>query len=121
VRLLLDEMISPRIARELRAAGHDAQAIKGDRPDLASRADREIVRQMASERRAIVTNDIADFQIIHDGLLAAGEIHGGMIFTYDATLPRNKSAISGWVRTLTLLLVEHAAVDALRNRVHYLP
>ncbi|HEY2202614.1 MAG TPA: DUF5615 family PIN-like protein [Solirubrobacteraceae bacterium] len=121
MRLLLDETISPRIARELRAAGHDVQAIKGDRPDLASRADREIVGQIASERRVIVTNDIADFQIIHDGLLAAGEIHGGMIFTYDATMPRNKSAIPKWVRTLTQLLSEHPAEDALRNRVHHLP
>jgi hypothetical protein len=49
VRLLLDEMISPRIARELRGRGHDVQAIKKDRPDLTSRGDREIVLQMAGD------------------------------------------------------------------------
>ncbi len=121
MRLLLDEMISPRIARELRAAGHDVQAVKGDRPDLASRQDREVVRAMAAERRAIVTNDVADFQVIHDRLLAAGEEHGGLIFTFDATMPRNRDAIPQWVQTLTQLLTDHGDEDSLRNRVHHLP
>ncbi len=77
MKLLLDEMISPRIARELRKNGHDVQAVKKDRPDLASRGDRELARQMATEQRAIVTNDIADFQAIHDQFLAAREEHYG--------------------------------------------
>jgi predicted nuclease of predicted toxin-antitoxin system len=121
LKLLLDEMISPRVARELRADGHDVEAIKKDRPDLASRGDREIVRQMAAERRVIVTNDIADFQAIHDQMLAAGEEHSGMVFTFDATMPRTKDAIPQWVQTLTQLLVEHRSEDSLRNRVIHLP
>jgi predicted nuclease of predicted toxin-antitoxin system len=121
VRLLLDEMISPRIARELRGHGHDVQAVKRDRPDLASRGDRELVRQMSSERRVIITNDIADFQAIHDQLLAAGEEHHGMIFTFDATLPRTKDAIPQWVQTLSKLLADHGDEDSLCNRVHHLP
>ena len=121
MRLLLDEMISPRIARELRQDGHDVQAIKKDRPDLVSRSDREIVRQMAVERRVIVTNDIADFQAIHDQSLAAGDEHQGMVFTFDATMPRNKDAIPQWVQALTNLLVDHTDEDSLRNRVHHLP
>jgi predicted nuclease of predicted toxin-antitoxin system len=121
VKLLLDEMISPRIARELRKGGHDIQAVKHDRPDLVGRGDRELVRLMAAERRAIVTNDVADFHGIHDQLLAAGEEHSGMIFTFDATLPRTKAAIPQWTRTLTSLLADHGEEDALRNRVLHLP
>jgi predicted nuclease of predicted toxin-antitoxin system len=49
VKLLLDEMISPRIARELRAAGHDAQAIKTDRPELEAASDRDVLRRAAAE------------------------------------------------------------------------
>jgi predicted nuclease of predicted toxin-antitoxin system len=120
VRLLLDEMIAPRIARELRDAGHDVQAIKRDRPDLIGRGDRELVRQMAAERRVIVTNDIADFQAIHDRLLAAGDAHHGMIFTFDATMPRSRGAIAQWVRTLSALLSEHRDDDWLRNRIRHL-
>jgi predicted nuclease of predicted toxin-antitoxin system len=119
VKLLLDEMISPRIARELRKNGHDVQAVKKDRPDLASRGDRELVRQMATERRAIVTNDIADFQEIHDQFLA-GDEHQGMVFTFDATMPRTKEAIPQWVQTLTQLLVDHVEEDSLRNQIHHL-
>jgi len=120
VKLLLDEMISPRIARELREAGHDVQAIKKDRPDLVGRTDRELVRQMAVEERTIVTNDIADFQAIHDRLVAAGDAHHGMVFTFDATMPRTKHAIPKWVQMLAELLAEHPDADSLRNRVHHL-
>jgi predicted nuclease of predicted toxin-antitoxin system len=120
VRLLLDEMISPRIARELREQGYDVCAIKKDRPDLAARGDHEIVRQMATERRAIVTNDVADFQAIHDRLLAAGEEHAGLIFTFDATLPRNREATGQWLQTLAQLLAEHPDENPLRNRIHHL-
>jgi predicted nuclease of predicted toxin-antitoxin system len=119
--LLLDEMITPRIARELRENGHDVQAVKKDRPDLTSRSDRDLVRQMATEHRAIVTNDVADFQAIHDQSLAAGDGHYGMIFTFDATMPRTKAAIPQWVQTLTQLLVDHPDDDSLRNQIHHLP
>ncbi len=121
MRLLLDEMISPRTARELREHGYDVQAVKRDRPDLTGRSDRELVRQMTAERRAIVTNDIADFQAVHDQLLAAGDEHNGMVFTFDATMPRSKDAIPQWVQTLTKLLTEHPDDDALRNRIYHLP
>lgn len=114
-------MISPRVARELRGARFDAQAIKGDRPDLESLPDLEIVRRLAAERRAIVTNDVLDFQPIHDRMGAAGEEHFGMLFTNDATMPRNKASIPLWVKTLAAILEASPADDALRNRVLHLP
>jgi predicted nuclease of predicted toxin-antitoxin system len=122
VKLLLDEMISPKIARELRGMGDfDVQAIKGDRPDLEAVADREIVRRIAAEQRALVTNDVLDFQLIHNQTLTAGEEHYGLIFTSDSTMPRNKASISLWVKTLEKVLAEHPADDALKNRVRHLP
>ena len=122
MKLLLDEMISPKIARELRSrGGFDVQAIKGDRPDLEVVADRDIVRRIAAEQRTLVTNDVLDFQLIHNQILAAGEEHYGLIFTSYSTMPRNKASISLWVRALGKVLTEHPAVDALRNRVRHLP
>jgi len=121
VRLLLDEMISPRIARELREAGRDVQAIKKDRPDLSGCADREIVQRMSDERRAIVTNDIDEFRAIHDRTLAAGEEHSGMVFTFDVPMPRRRDTIPLWVGTLADLLDELTEENTLRNRIHYLP
>lgn len=121
MKLLLDEMISPKIARELRSKGFDTQAIKSDRPDLEAVADREIVLRMAAEKRAIVSNDVLDFQLIHNRLQAAGEEHYGLIFTSDATMPRNKASISLWVKALEKFLRANPADDALRNRVRHLP
>jgi predicted nuclease of predicted toxin-antitoxin system len=121
VKLLLDEMISPKIARQLRDKDFDVQAIKGDRPDLEAVADREIVRRIAVERRTLVTNDVLDFQLIHNQMLTAGEEHFGLIFTSDSTMPRNKASISLWVRSLAKVLTEHRADDALKNRVRHLP
>ena len=121
MRLLLDEMISPAIARELRARGYDVEAIKRDRQELMGVADQELVRRMASERRAIVTNDIADFHVIHDQTLAAGDEHSGIVFTHDATLPRKKANNERWVERLAALLEAHPREDTLRNRVVHLP
>jgi len=120
VRLLLDEMISPRLARELRERGHDVQAIKRDRPDLEGLPDIEIVWLTAAERRAVVTNDVADFAPLHERLLATGGEHFGMVFTDDAVLPRNREHIAEWVDALSGLLDAHSGDDALLNRVHYL-
>lgn len=120
MRLLLDEMISPKIARELRSKGFDVQAIKGDRPDLEAVADREIVRRIAAEKRTLVSNDVLDCQLIHNQMQAAGEEHYGLIFTSDSTMPRNKASIPLWVKALEKVLTEHPADDTLKNRVRHL-
>jgi hypothetical protein len=114
-------MISPRIARELRARGHDVVAIKSDRPDLLSRLDVEIVQQMVTERRVVVTNNIKDYRPIHDRLLARGEEHSGMLFTLDDTMPRHKRKVSRWVDVLARLLEAHPEDGSFRNRMRLLP
>ena len=120
MRLLLDEMIPPQVARGLREAGYDVQAIKWDRNDLLGSSDLELVQYMTTERRTIVTNDVDDFQKIHDQFLSTGDEHQGMVFTFDATMPRSKDAIPRWVDVLSGLLDEHTPEDSLRNKVHHL-
>src|SRR5260370_21566260 len=93
-------MISPKIARELRDKSFDVQAIKSDRPDLETVADLEIVQRIRAEQRGIVTSNVADFQPIHQRLLASQEEHYGILFTWDASLPRNKANVPLWVKTL---------------------
>ena len=121
MKLLLDEMISPRIARELRKGDFDAQAIKADRPELEGLADIEVLRRAAAEQRTLVTNDVLDFRLIHNQLLDSGEVHYGIVFTSDATMPRNKASVSLWTKSLRALLKANPEDDALRNRVHHLP
>jgi predicted nuclease of predicted toxin-antitoxin system len=121
VKLLLDEMISPRIARELRREGFDVVAIKADRPEWEALADREVLRHAAAERRALLSNDVLDFQLIHNRMLADGEAHYGILFTDDVAMPRNKASIPFWVETLKGFLEANPTDEALRNRISFLP
>ena len=49
VRLLLDEMLAPLIARELRARGHDVEAVAGH-PDRQALSDPEVMAFARAER-----------------------------------------------------------------------
>jgi hypothetical protein len=83
VRLLLDEMFSPAIARDLRARGHDVEAVK-EHGEWIGRSDVEVMSLARAERRAIVTNNLRDFRPLHAAALAAGEGHFGMVFVPSA-------------------------------------
>jgi predicted nuclease of predicted toxin-antitoxin system len=120
VKLLLDEMISPRVARELRDKGFDVVAVKADRPEWEALPDREILRHAAAEGRTVVSNDVLDFQMIHNQMMAEGEAHFGILFTDDATMPRNKASVPLWVETLGDFLKANPGEDALRNRITFL-
>ena len=51
MRLLLDEMLTPAIARELRARGHDVEAVAGH-PDREALSDPEVMAVARAEHRA---------------------------------------------------------------------
>ena len=116
MKLLLDEMISWRVATELRTAGHDIVAVKRDCPELEQQPDGTILEAATAERRAVVTNNVRDFRVAHERVLAHGGTHYGVIYTFDDSLPRNKAALSFWVTTLELFLRTHGPDDALLNR-----
>jgi nucleoside-diphosphate-sugar epimerase len=120
VRLLLDEMISWRIAAELRNRGHDVVAVKRDRRQLESHFDPLVLTAAVAEQRAVVTNNVRDYRQAHERMQARGEDHYGVIYTHDDTLPRNKAAFSLWVTTLAEFLGARPALDALVNREHHL-
>ena len=80
MKLLLDEMLSPAIARALRERGHDVEAVK-EHPDWEALSDPELVSLGASERRALVTNNLRDFRPLHAEVIASGGSgHAGMVF-----------------------------------------
>lgn len=114
-------MISPRVARELQGKGFDVQAITGDRKELMSTPDAEIIRRIAPEPRAIVTNNVRDFRSIHEQCLSRKEEHAGMLFTLDATMPRNLQSIPLWINVLKAFLEAHPKDDEFKNRTKFLP
>lgn len=73
-------MLSPAIAVELRARGHDAVAIK-EHQEWQALADPDVASLARREQRAIVTTNLRDFRPLHAELItAAGAGHPGMVF-----------------------------------------
>ncbi|HEY2549064.1 MAG TPA: DUF5615 family PIN-like protein [Streptosporangiaceae bacterium] len=80
MRLLLDEMLSPALARELRARGHDVETVAAH-PDREALSDPEVLALARAELRAIVTDNVQDFRALHnEAIVQGGSGHFGMIF-----------------------------------------
>jgi hypothetical protein len=117
--LCLDELYTPLIAARLRELGHDVVSVH-DRPPLLGTPDPELLRLMAAEHRAILTDNVADFMAVITGLALAGDDHYGLLLTSDAAMPRSRNTIGLFVRTLDHYLRGRTAEDALRNRIDWL-
>jgi hypothetical protein len=119
VRLLLDEHYSPEIARQLRGRGHDVIAV-AERADLVGLSDEELLRRMARERRAIMTNNVKDFVPLTSRALLEGSDHYGLLLTSDKSMPRRNDAIGCVVDALDTFLQCHQTEDSCRNQVQWL-
>jgi len=97
--LLLDEMLSPAIAEQLRARGLDVFAIT-ERPDLYGLSDEQVLGISADEDRVVVTLNIADFAALHSDWQAQGRSHGGIAYLSAATIPQDRSFLGSVVRSL---------------------
>ncbi|HEX4836915.1 MAG TPA: DUF5615 family PIN-like protein [Solirubrobacteraceae bacterium] len=78
MKALLDEQLSPQIARVLRERGLDVEAV-AERADLPQASDSEILDAAAREQRAVVTNNTKDFRPIAGERLTDGRGHAGLI------------------------------------------
>jgi hypothetical protein len=110
LKLLLDEHLSPEIARPLRARGHDVVAV-GERADLRGRSDRVHFASLADEQRAIVTRDLGDFRpLLADAVRRGGKTYG--LVCVPGRFPLSREGIGRLVRALDVLLRELPEVDA---------
>jgi hypothetical protein len=119
VRLLLDEMLSPVIARELRTRGHDVQAVAGHAEQEAL-SDPDVLALARAQRRAVVTNNIRDFRPLHvEAVLPGGPGHYGMIFIPGA-YRRTKNDIGRIVTALEAKLGQYPGEEDLVNAEEWL-
>jgi predicted nuclease of predicted toxin-antitoxin system len=102
---LLDEMLSPAIAEQLRQRGHDTYAIT-ERADLVGLPDDQVLALGADEHRIVVTLNVADFASLHSSWQAQGRPHSGVIFVSTTTFPQNRGFIGALVSAL------HRAADS---------
>lgn len=104
-RLLLDEMISPAVARELRARGHDVEAV-AERIDLVAASDDEVLRAAASAGRAVIAMNISDFAVLDRDWRSQSLTHAGIIFVPSVAFPQDRSLVGALVTSLDAAAAE---------------
>ena len=112
MKLLLDEMLSPVVARELRALGHDVVAIK-ERPSWSGVPDEQVLEFARVEQRAVVTNNVRDFRPLHgEAVMPGGRGHYGVVFA-PSGYRRTRDDVGRLVAALDRLISAHP--DGLAN------
>jgi predicted nuclease of predicted toxin-antitoxin system len=114
LRLLLDEHLSPEIARQLRAQGHDVIAV-GERADLRGRPDRVHFALLPEQQRAIVTRDLGDFRPLLAEAVRSGAPTYGIVCVPER-FPLSRKQTGRLVRALAALLDAHRETDAIIKR-----
>ncbi len=110
MKLLLDEHLSPEIARQLRDRGHDVIAV-GEQPGLRGRPDRVHFASLPEQRRAIVTRELGDFRpLLADALRSGSPTYG--LLCVPRRFPLNRDSIGRLVLALGALLKTRPAIDA---------
>lgn len=120
MRLLLDEHYSRVIAEHLRRKGHDVVSVT-ERPDLAGLTDPDLFAAAQAERRAVVTENWADFQREIRAADDEGRTYYGVLFTSARRLPRSKRTVGLYVRVLDDFLRRHPGEGALLSGFRWLP
>jgi hypothetical protein len=101
--LLLDEMFSDDIAKQLRAKGYDVFSVVAE-PALVGLPDDQVLAYATTDGRALVTANIKDFAPLDGRYRAAGQSHAGLILVSTKTFPQNCGFPSAITNSLATLL-----------------
>jgi len=116
-RLLLDEMLSPANANQLRAVGADVEAI-AEAPGLRGTADADVLELAASQSRVLVTDNIQDFRRLEAQWAAQGRAHSGILYVSTRTFPTSTRRMG---QIAAALRARHTAGDwAGPGHAHFL-
>jgi predicted nuclease of predicted toxin-antitoxin system len=108
--LLLDEMLSDRIAQQLRAKGYDVISVVAD-PAMAGLADEQVLAYATTQGRALVTANIKDFVPLDGRYRAAGQPHAGLILVSTKAFPQSRGFLSAITASLATLLSGTAEIQ----------
>lgn len=96
---MLDEMFTPRIAEALRAQGIDCQAVT-ETPVLRALDDADVLDIALDEGRALVTNNVADFELLRRQRVAENRPVPDLIYTSDHAFPRDRRFVQRLIDAL---------------------
>ena len=113
MKLLLDEMYSPRLAEALRAADVDATTVA--ELGLPGRSDLDVFATAVADRYVLLTENVADFARIAAEHLTAGQHHPGVLIALSSRFSRRPAG-----RGALVAAVLAAAAEPLGDRVVYL-
>ncbi len=120
MKLLLDEMVPAAVAMALRARGHDVVAVQEDAA-LRLSSDEELFEIAQSLRRAVVTENVADFRPLDARMQGRGQAHHGLVLTTNRSFPRHSSRVVGALTVaLAAYLDDLADGAAPASVVHWL-
>lgn len=105
MKALLDEQLSPLIARVLRERGLEVEAV-GERSELPEASDREVIDVASREQRAVVTNNIKDFRPIAAERLVDGRGHAGLVLI-PASRSRRRNATGALADAIETVMRAH--------------
>lgn len=124
MRLLLDEMWAPTIAVELRKRHFDVIAIaeRAHAGRYAGIPDDEVFAYAQEDGRAVVTDNIPDYEKARLDWEARGIAHHGLVYALNPPFNRHRrdAVIGQMVKTLEHFLASSDAEAGAHSRVHYL-
>jgi hypothetical protein len=109
--LLLEEMFTDDIARQLRTKGYDVISVVAD-PGLVGLPDDQILAYATTEGRALVTANVKDFIPLDTRYRAADQSHAGLVLVSTKTFPQNRGFPSAVTSALAALLSDTAKIQS---------
>jgi hypothetical protein len=113
LKLLLDEQLSPAIAKQLQSRGHDVVAAA--EAGLSGVDDANVLSSAARDGRAVVTGNIKDFRPLHAAYLTMSAAHCGIVLVPTSKHSLRRDQLGPLILALDLLLVQLPSDEALRD------
>ncbi len=105
MKLLLDEMLSGRIAEQLRGRGCDVAAVD-EHADLRGLSDPDLFDHAQQEERAIITYNREDFLALDREYHGRGRNHCGIVILHPRRFPQGAATIGRIIAALDAFVVE---------------
>jgi Domain of unknown function (DUF5615) len=116
VKLLLDEMLSARIAEQLRGSDCDATAVD-ENPDLRGLPDPDLFAHAQRVGRALVTYNRDDFLVLDREYRSQGREHHGIVILNPRRFPQGAASIGALIAALAAFV---AAGTPYPSFIHWL-